>query len=136
MLKTGGNTLPGRGLINPAFIIKIVPATDELQQKPSSGRGNQKNDYLDDIKVGDKVQALVKKRKIQGTVQRVKKNSLGDGSTVIISDANGKTHEVEGSRISRLVIPNIDDDRASVNSSPALFNEDEFFLSYKDFLNS
>jgi hypothetical protein len=133
LAKTTGANLPGRGLINPAFIIKIVPATDNLQQQPSTGRDNPKDDYLDNLAVGSEVQARIGKRKVMGTVQRILKNELGDGVFVIIADDRGKTHKVEGSRISKVSMPNVDDDKARLTSSPALFNESKF-MSYDDFL--
>lgn len=129
---TSGN-LPGRGLINPAFVIKIVPATDDMQQNASTGRNNPTNDYLDNLKVGTDVIADLGKRKIRGTVQRIEKNELGDGVFVLIQDENGKTHKVEGSRISKVSKPNSDDDKARQVSTPALFNESRF-KSYNDFL--
>jgi hypothetical protein len=129
---TSGN-LPGRGLINPAFVIKIVPATDDMQQNASTGRDNPNNDYLDNLKVGAEVIADLGKRKIQGSVQRIEKNELGDGVFVIITDEQGETHKVEGSRISRVSSPDIATDKVRASSSPAVFNESKF-KSYNDFL--
>jgi len=131
--KSTGSNLPGRGLINPAFIIKIVPATDDMQQSPSSGRDNPNNDYLDNLKVGTEVIADLGKRKIKGSVQRIEKNELGDGVYALIQDDRGKTHKVEGSRISKISKPSADDDKARRTSTPALFNESRF-KSYNDFL--
>jgi hypothetical protein len=132
LAKSTGRNLPGRGLINPAFVIKIVPATDDLQQQPSAGRDNPNNDYLDNLKIGAEVIADLGKRKVKGSVQRIEKNELGDGVFVIIKEPRGKEHKVEGSRISRVGKPNADDDKARLSSSPALFNESKF-LSFKDF---
>lgn len=126
-----GALLPGRGLINPAFVIKIVPATDELQQKPSGGRNNPSNDYLDNLKVGDQVKADIGKRTIVGAVERIIRNNLGDGVFVMVIDARGKTHKVEGSRISKSRSATDDDDDRLV-SSPAIFNESKV-LSFSQF---
>ena len=132
--KTIGSLLPGRGLMNPAFVIKIVPATDDLQQKPESGRDNPTDDYLDNLKVGASVQALHKGKKIVGKVQRIIKNELGDGVYVMISNSKGKVFKVEGSKITRVQSSSLDDDRAKLASSPATFAESKI-LSYQDFLN-
>jgi hypothetical protein len=132
LAKSTGRNLPGRGLINPAFTIKIVPATDDMQQNPSTGRDNQVNDYLDNLKVGTDVIADMKHGEIMGTVQRIEKNELGDGVFVIIKDKKGKDYKVEGSRIKRVSKPSVDDDKARVVSSPALFAESKF-LSYESF---
>jgi hypothetical protein len=132
--KTIGSLLPGRGLINPAFVIKIVPATDDLQQRPSIGRDNPVDDYLDNLKVGALVSAKVKGKKITGKVQRVLKNELGDGVYVMVADDKGKVHRIEGSRIVRTRGNFIDDDRSKLASSPALFGESKI-LSFQDFLS-
>jgi hypothetical protein len=127
-----GALLPGRGLINPAFVIKIVPATDDLQQKPSTGRDNPDNDYLDNLKVGNQVQAKVSNKTIVGSVERIIKNELGDGVYVIVIDARGKSHKIEGSQIKKVntALDNSDKDR--LVSSPAIFNESKF-LSFSQF---
>ena len=132
LAKSSGSTLPGRGLINPAFVIKIVPATDDLQQQASGGRDNPENDYLDGLKVGNEVQATIGKKTVIGKVQRIIKNELGDGIYVIISDARGKTHKVEGSRITKSQGGAPTDYREKMVSSPALFNESKF-LSFHEF---
>ena len=132
--KTSGSNMPGRGLINPAFVIKIVPATDNLQQKPSSGRDNPNNDYLDNLKVGAEVSATIAGVKISGRVDRIIKNQLGDGVYAIVIDEKGKEHKIEGSRINRVGKPDNDDSKARLSSSPGLFNESKF-LTYKDFIN-
>jgi hypothetical protein len=131
--KTIGSLLPGRGLINPAFVIKIVPATDDMQQRASSGRDNPNDDYLDNLKVGTEVTSISKGKKISGKVQRIIKNELGDGVYVVIADSRGKLHKVEGSRISKTKSNNFDD-RSKLASSPALFGESKI-LSFRDFTN-
>jgi len=133
LAKTTSSNLPGRGLINPAFVIKIVPATDNLQQQPSTGRDNPSNDYLDNLAVGSRVIAKTGKTKIDGVVRRIIKNELGDGVFVMISDNKGKLHKIEGSRITKVSAPNADDDKARLTSSPATFNESRI-LSFDDFL--
>jgi hypothetical protein len=135
LAKTTSSNLPGRGLINPAFVIKIVPATDNLQQQPSTGRDNPSDDYLDNLAVGSQVIAKVGNRKISGSVQRIIKNELGDGVFVMISDSRGKIHKVEGSRIKKVSVPSVDDDNARLTSSPATFNESRI-LSFDDFLKA
>jgi hypothetical protein len=134
LANTTGSNMPGRGLINPAFIIKIVPATDDLQQKPSAGRDNPNNDYLDNLKVGAEVSAKVDGEKITGRVDRIIKNQSGEGIYVIIIDDSGKKHKIEGSRIIRLGNPNVDDEKVRLTSSPAIFNESKKFLTYEDFI--
>jgi len=134
LTKSTGNGLPGRGLINPAFVIKIVAATDDMQQDPSAGRNNPSNDYLDNLNVGADVIGDLGKHKVRGTVQRIEKNELGDGVYVIIKTKSGKQIKVEGSRISRVSGPSADDDNARLSSSPAVFNESRF-KTYNDFLS-
>ena len=133
--KTTGANLPGRGLINPAFVIKIVPATDILQQQPSTGRDNPKDDYLDNLDIGSEVVAKIGKEEISGTVQRIVKNELGDGIFAIIIDSNGKVHKIEGSRIKKVSASSSNNDKARLVSSPAIFNETRF-LSFDGFLKS
>lgn len=135
LAKSSGALLPGRGLINPAFVIKIVPATDDLQQPTSSGRENPTDDYLDNVKVGNEVKAKVGKKTIIGKVQRIIKNELGDGIYAIVSDSRGKTHKIEGSMISVIKGGKPDDDREKLVSSPALFNESRF-MNYTEYSNS
>jgi hypothetical protein len=134
LAKSTGALMPGRGLINPAFVIKIVPATDDLQQQASSGRNNPNDDYLDNLKVGNEVKAKVKGKEIIGKVQRIIKNQLGDGVFVIVSDSRGKLHKIEGSRIEKTRGNNIDNDKERLASSPGLFNESKF-LSFYQFSN-
>ena len=124
--------LPGRGLINPAFVIKIVPATDDLQQKPSSGRENPSNDYLDNLKVGNLVSAKIGNKTIIGSVERIIKSELGDGVYIMIIDDRGKIHKVEASQITKVntALDNSDKDR--LVSSPGIFNESRF-LSFSQF---
>jgi hypothetical protein len=130
--KSTGALLPGRGLINPAFVIKIVPATDDLQQQPSVGRDNPNNDYLDNLKLGTEVEATVGDKKISGKVQRIIKNELGDGVYAIVVDSSGKTHKVEGSRISITRGNYLDNDAARAASSPGILAERRV-LSFGDF---
>jgi hypothetical protein len=130
--KTVGSAMPGRGLINPAFVIKIVPATDNLQQQPSSGRDNPTNDYLDNLKVGTEVKANVNGKTIYGKVQRIMRNQLGDGTYVVISDSRGKIHKIEGSKLIRIKTNNLEDDRAELASSPAVVGESRI-LSFEKF---
>ncbi len=133
LAKSTGALLPGRGLINPAFVIKIVPATDDLQQQPSTGRDNPSNDYLDNLKVGTEVMATIGKKKIVGKIQRIIKNELGDGIFAIIADSTGKTHKVEGSRLQLTKSGPNDSDYLRSTSSPALLAEK--FLSFQSFHN-
>ena len=42
-----GSIMPGKGLVNPAFRIKLIPATDKLQQPAGPPRPNSADDYLD-----------------------------------------------------------------------------------------
>lgn len=130
--RSSGTNLPGRGLINPAFIIKIVPATDALQQTNTSGRENPVNDYLDNLSIGDEVVADMGKRKIEGNILRIEKNEKGDGVFVIIKDKRGKQLKVEGSRVKSVFFPGSDDSKTRLQSSPVMFNESKF-LSFKDF---
>ena len=133
LAKSTGRNLPGRGLINPAFVIKMVAATDDMQQNASTGRNNPTNDYLDNLNVGADVIGDLGKQKVRGSVQRIEKNELGDGVYVIIKTKSGKEFKIEGSRISRVSKPSTDDDTARLSSSPALFNESRF-KTYNDFL--
>lgn len=131
--KSIGSTLPGRGLINPAFVIKIVPATDNLQQKPSTGRENPTNDYLDNLKIGTNVKGFTGKRFVKGRVSRIIKDQQGDGIYVIVSDIRGKEHKIEGSQIKILKGAEIPSDSDSLISSPGLFNESKllFFSEFE-----
>jgi hypothetical protein len=123
LAKTTGTNLPGRGLINPAFVIKIVPATDNMQQNTSTGRDNPNDDYLDNLKIGTKVKADVNNKKVVGTVERIIKNELGDGVFVEIRTRAGKTIKVEGSRIKPIIVSSTDDKVGKAMSANALFNE-------------
>ena len=130
-LGKSGASMPGRGLINPAFVIKIIPATDALQQKNSAPRNNPSNDLLDGISVGDEILAKIKGEKITGRVQRIIKNEEGDSIYVSIIDSEGKTRKIEGSRIQKISNnSNINSDQAI--SSPAMFSES--LLSFNEFL--
>ena len=128
------NLLPGRGLINPAFVIKVVPATDNLQQQVSTGRDNPENDYLDNLHNGDQVKCKIKNKTIIGKVLRVIKNTEGDGIFVEVMDSRGKTHKVNGSNIVRAKRPSVDDDKARLVSSPSLFGESRI-LSFDEFFS-
>jgi hypothetical protein len=121
-------SMPGRGLINPAFVIKIVPATDQLQQKPSSGRDNPNTDFLDNLKVGSRVKARVNRKTILGSVQRILKNELGDCTYVLVVDKKGKIHKIESTLI-QSVGSTISSDNLSLVSTPVM----EKFLTYIDF---
>lgn len=123
------NILPGRGLVNPAFVIKIVAATDDLQQKPIPGRENPNNDYLDNLSVGDSIEADINGKWIEGNVKRIIRNDEGDGIFVVFSDLKGRTRKVDGSRIRRIE-SSAPDDRMQLVSSPATF---ENFLGYRRF---
>lgn len=126
--------LPGRGLINPAFVIKIVPANDDLQQRRTNGRDNPYNDYLDKIKTGTRVEFKNNGKMDKGVVQRIIKNSNGDGVFVEVMTDEGKLKKIEGSQIKIIGQKSkLDDDTAQAMSSPAIFNENEF-LCYDDFL--
>jgi hypothetical protein len=123
---SSGSILPGRGLINPAFVIKIVPATDALQQPATPGRDNPSEDFLDNLKVGNEVKAKVGKKTVIGKVERIIKNSIGDGIYVVISDSKGKTHKIEGTRIEGVKSGIVGSDKERLISSPALFSESKF----------
>lgn len=127
------NILPGRGLINPAFVIKIVAATDDMQQQKFSGRRNPNDNFMSNISVGDSIDAKKNGEQISGIVKRVIKNSLGDVVYVIVLDNNGKSHKVEVTNLSiRKKFPkNSDTDR--LISSPALFNE-SIIVSFNEFI--
>ena len=128
---SSSNLMPGRGLLNPAFVIKIVPATDDMQQRASSGRNNQADDYLANYKIGDEVSVKLSKKTINCRIERIIKNSEGDGIYAIVKDSTGKKHKVESSRI----IPRINNNpntKSDLESTPAMFAESKF-LSFKDF---
>lgn len=119
--------MPGRGLVNPAFVIKILPATDDMQQQPSSGRENPNNDYMDNVEAGNTAQAKVDGKTVTGTIKRVIKNGLGDVTYVILLDKNGKERKIEATQISIVRAPSMDVSRArELTSSPAHFTEQRF----------
>lgn len=127
--------MPGRGLINPAFVIKIVPATDDMQQASSAGRENPNNDYLDNIEAGNTASAKVDGKTIIGTVKRIIKNELGDATYVVIMDKSGREHKVAATLISIERSPSMDLERArQLTSSPAMFTEQRF-STYDQFIN-
>jgi len=125
LAKSAGSIMPGRGLINPAFVIKIVPATDDMQQPKSTGRPNPSNDYLDKCEIGDEIRAKVDDEIVSGKVTRVIKNGEGDGVYVMITSPDGKSHKVEGSQIMDTGEPASTDDDY-LRSSPGIFNETKF----------
>jgi hypothetical protein len=131
LAKSAGSIMPGRGLINPAFVIKIVPATDDMQQPKNNGRPNPSNDYLDNYAIGDEVRARVEDEVVSGKITRIIKNAEGDGVYALITSADGKTHKIEGSQIMDSGEPgsNSDDYLAS---SPGIFNETKF-MSFGEF---
>ena len=131
LAKSAGSIMPGRGLINPAFVIKIVPATDDMQQPKSNGRPNPSNDYLDKYDIGDEIRAKVDDEVVSGKVTRIIKNSEGDGVYALITSQDGKTHKIEGSQILDVGEPasNSDD---YLTSSPGIFNETKF-MSFSEF---
>lgn len=125
LAKSAGSIMPGRGLINPAFVIKIVPATDDMQQPKSTGRPNQSNDYLDRCEIGDEIRAKVDDEIVSGKVTRIIKNGEGDGVYAMITSPDGKSHKVEGSQIMDAgELASTDDDY--LRSSPGIFNETKF----------
>jgi len=132
--KSTASNLPGRGLINPAFVIRIVPATDAMQQPQSQGRDNPTNDYLDNVTVGTQVKTKTTNGVITGKIERIIKNELGDGVYAIVRDAKGKSYKVEGSRLEILGSPSQDDFIARNTSSPAMFAESKI-LSFNKFIN-
>ena len=122
----------GHGLGNPAFVIKLVAATDQLQAKPSSGRDNPNTDYLDNLKTGSRVRAKVNKRYISGSVQQIIKNELGDCTYVMVMDQKGKIHKIESTLIKSVGGSTLDTDNASLASANVVENK---FNSYTEFLN-
>ena len=133
--KSNGSMMPGRGLINPAFVIKIVPATDDMQQQRAQGRDNPNTDYLDNLKVGASVSAKKGKRNIEGTVERVIKNGEGDVIYVVILDTDGKTRKLNASSIRISGKPNVEDDRGELVSSPGIFTESRI-LTFEEFVKT
>lgn len=127
----GGSVTPGRGLINPAFVIKIVPATDDMEQRPSAGRNNPNTDVGSNLKAGATVSTKINDKPVTGTIERIIKNQGGDVIKLIIIDDTGKKHE---SGVTDLDIGTVksSDDKEALVSSPAMFAESKF-LSYKDF---
>ena len=68
---SGGMLLPGSGLVNPAFVIQILSANDDLEQPKSKSRGNPDNDFLDNLECGDTVFAKKGKENVEGKIQRI-----------------------------------------------------------------
>ena len=131
--KSAGSILPGRGLINPAFVIKIVPMTDDMQSHNNSGRPNQENDYLDGLRIGDEIEAEIDNKTVIGKIQQFIKNNEGDNIYAKIIDSRGKIHKIEGSQIKKSNYRDASDNERLV-SSPAEFNESKF-ISYNEFIN-
>jgi hypothetical protein len=129
-----GSIMPGRGLVNPAFSIKIVPANDDMQQRPTSGRNNPNTDVLSNLKVGNSVSTKIDGTSITGNITRIIKNQEGDVIKIIIIDDKGAKH-VSG--VTNIGIGNVtptNDEKALV-SSPAFFAESKFMF-YNEFINS
>jgi hypothetical protein len=132
LARSGGSIMPGRGLMNPAFVIKIVPATDDMQEPRSSGRENPNNDFLDNYSVGDTVSAKVDKETVRGKIERVIKNAEGDGIYVIIVTPDGEHHKIEGSQIVDSGEPEQGNQDDYLTSTPGIFNENKF-LTFREF---
>lgn len=135
-----GNTetagiMPGKGLVNPIFQIKITTPNDKLQQPKTANTLVQVDDYLDKIKAGDRIKFKDNDGTISGRVESIEKNPEGDGLFVHVIDDNGEKHKVEGSRV--ISAEGIIDplDKANLTSSPAMFAENSKFLSYDEFHN-
>jgi len=124
--------MPGRGLVNPSFIIKIVPANDDMEQERSTGRNNPNNDVLSNIKVGNKVSTTIKGKDITGTIERIIKNGEGDVIKIVMIDKDGELHNVGVTdiKIGDIIAPN---DADVATSSPAMFAESKF-LSFSEFI--
>jgi hypothetical protein len=132
---TSTNVLPGRGLINPAFVIKIVKADDDMQQKESPGRDNPNDDYMSNLAAGDIVDAKYNGKTINGSVKSVIKNSIGDVIFVMITDRNGKSYKVDSSAVSPSNFgTSKDPDDDALVSSPAV-HESGRFMSFSNFNN-
>ena len=126
----GGHT--SLGYYNPAFKIKIVAATDDMQQQASGGRNNQSDDFLDNLALGTHVTANIGKKKIAGTVTKIFRNTENESIFAQIITKDGKTYKVDGSRIeigNNSQSPHDD----SATSTPG-FRESKT-LSFSQFLN-
>ena len=123
--RTSTNILPGRGLINPAFVIKIVSANDDMQQPRGDNRNNPSDDFLSNLSVGDDVDGKSDDGKIiSGSIQEIIKNLLGDVTYVIVTDSKGKTHRLPSTTLQiRKKFRNDTDDDEELTSSPAIFAE-------------
>ena len=131
---SGGMLLPGSGLVNPAFVIQILSANDDLEQPKSKSRGNPDNDFLDNLECGDTVFAKKGKENVEGKIQRIIKNSLGDVTFVIISDKEGRKHRLEATTVKKERPQEVTHDEEAATSSPAIFNENRF-KSFSQFIN-
>ncbi len=125
----GTSVMPGRGLVNPAFSIKIVAADDNLQQPESQGRPNPNDDFLNNLAIGDV--CGVENDKLEGRIISIKKNSKDDVIYVKLLDKLGKIHKIEATRIRQENVPDFIDDNRSF-SSPGIFNESRL-LNFKEF---
>jgi hypothetical protein len=134
LAKASSSFMPGRGLINPAFVIKIVPATDDLQPPRFLGRPNPSDDWMDNLKTGEEVVAKIGKRNITGKVRMLLKNAIGDLAYVKIEDSQGKIHKVQSNLIKRTVPGDFKSPYGELVSSPAIFGESKF-LSFSDYHN-
>lgn len=129
---TSTNLMPGRGLINPAFVIKVLPATDVLQQPKTSPRPNPEDDYADNLTAGSHVEFTTKKGKMVGMIKRVIKNGESDGIYVEVVDREGEVHKVEASRILGVVKGSVNPDDEKLTSSPAIFAE-SYVMTFEEF---
>ena len=125
------------GYYNPAFKIKIVNPSDTMQQPESSHRENPADDFLDNLVIGQKIVAIVGKRKDKGKIARIFKNTENEGVYVQLVTADGKKYKVDGSRISLNPRGDTGDDQSredleKVTSSPAFFAESRI-LSFDEF---
>jgi hypothetical protein len=128
------NIMPGRGLINPAFVIKIVKVTDDIQEPKSNPRNNPNDDYFSNLNIGDDVDAKVDGKTVSGSVRRVIKNSLGDAIKVVVMDKRGKKHEIVASSIRRRKKFNKSaEDAQQAVLSPAVYNES--IMTFEEFSN-
>lgn len=125
------NILPGRGLVNPAFTIKMVAATDSIQQPAGGGRNNPNDDYLSNLSTNDSVFAKVDGKEISGNISRIIKNSEGDVIYVVIIDNKGDQYKVEATAIKKRKNFRRSDNDDSLVSSPASFNES--VLSFQEY---
>ena len=137
-----GASSPGHssmGYYNPAFKIRIVNPSDSLQQQESPGRPNQKDDFIDNLAVGQRVMARIGNRKVKGKIVRIFRNDENEGVFAEIMTKDGKTHKIDGSRLYTSSMndgpdgqPNEDQERAI--SSPAMFAEGHI-MTFESFIS-